>query len=150
MNKTKKCTSCKINKNISCFNKNRTKKDGRHNVCKNCNKKVAKKHYNKNKKECIDKNLSNRLKKQEYVWEYLSNHPCEECGESDILYLEFDHIKDKKFSISRLIRQGASLDNIKKEISKCQILCLKCHRLKTATDFKWKVLNSEYRKENKI
>lgn len=49
---------------------------------------------------------------------------------------EFDHIdrKNKKASVSTLSQGGCSLDELKEELLKCQLLCRPCHRIKT-TDY---------------
>jgi 5-methylcytosine-specific restriction endonuclease McrA len=47
--------------------------------------------------------------------------------------LEFDHlIHSQKFSsISEMVRSPSSIENIQKEIDKCQLLCSNCHHIKT-------------------
>jgi len=77
---------------------------------------------------------------QEYVWDWLSKHQCVDCGESDIVVLEFDHQQNKEESISRAMVNGWSIKRIQKEIDKCEVRCANCHRKKTALDFKWKIL----------
>lgn len=54
---------------------------------------------------------------------------CKVCN--SIENLEFDHInsKTKLFSITKFM--SYSKDEILKELSKCQLLCKKCHRQKT-------------------
>ncbi|WP_134745488.1 hypothetical protein [Microbacterium sp. Root53] len=67
--------------------------------------------------------------------EYLRAHPCSDCGEPDLVMLEFDHLPgtDKKFDISRAV--GASTRSwraILTEIEKCEVVCANCHRRRTA------------------
>jgi hypothetical protein len=45
--------------------------------------------------------------------------------------LDFDHLKDKKYNISRMIHDGFSWAAIKKEIAKCEVVCANCHRVRT-------------------
>ena len=67
-----------------------------------------------------------------YIKAYLEANPCVDCGEADIIVLEFDHIgDDKHFSISDAPRSGYGLPKIKAEIAKCEVRCANCHRKKT-------------------
>ncbi len=63
---------------------------------------------------------------------YFSNHPCVDCGNSDIRVLEFDHVRGRKTDgISHLLSQGYGWPRIEAEISKCEVRCANCHRIKT-------------------
>jgi 5-methylcytosine-specific restriction endonuclease McrA len=70
-------------------------------------------------------------RKRVWVAQYFKDHPCVDCGETDLLVLEFDHLRDKKFSISRLIQDG-SQKRLEDEIAKCEVACANCHRRRTA------------------
>ena len=50
------------------------------------------------------------------------------CGEPDIVVLEFDHQRDKLLDVSTLSREGYSLDKLKQEIAKCEVVCANCHQ----------------------
>lgn len=78
-----------------------------------------------------------RSEVRSFVVEYLSKHPCIDCGEKDIVVLEFDHKQDKIEAISRMTRGFYSLDTIVNEIKKCEVRCANCHRRKTALQFGW-------------
>lgn len=71
-----------------------------------------------------------------YIWSYLTKHPCVDCGETDSIVLEFDHISSKNNDIASLIRMGA-LEQAKEEIKKCQVRCANCHRRITAIRAGW-------------
>ncbi len=64
---------------------------------------------------------------------YLSEHPCVDCGNSDIRVLEFDHVEPEKktFTISRKIADGVALITLQKEVAKCEVRCANCHRIRT-------------------
>lgn len=70
---------------------------------------------------------------------YLKDKSCIKCGINDIRVLEFDHInpKTKSFSIARAITSTLSWENILSEMAKCQILCVNCHKIKTAKEANW-------------
>ena len=102
------------------------------------NREYQKKWYKNNAAAHKQKISINRKKsKQEnrdYIYNFLSNSCCNTCGEKDILVLEFDHLHNKKHNISEMISSGISVENLKKEIEKCQVLCANCHRRKTAIE----------------
>jgi 5-methylcytosine-specific restriction endonuclease McrA len=66
-----------------------------------------------------------------YLVTYLREHPCVDCGEDDPVVLEFDHLRDKKFSISEGL-QGRRWQDVLDEIAKCEVVCANCHRRRTA------------------
>ena len=63
--------------------------------------------------------------------DYLRAHPCVDCGETDVLVLEFDHQRDKLFNISWGLAEKPWA-KIQLEIDKCQVVCANCHRRRTA------------------
>jgi hypothetical protein len=58
-------------------------------------------------------------------------------GEADPVVLDFDHVKKKKYSMSKIISKGYSIETIEEEITKCVVRCANCHRRKTAKQQKW-------------
>lgn len=79
-----------------------------------------------------------RNKTRKYVFEYLKNNPCIDCGEKEPCCLDFDHVKGTKYkTICKMVQGCYSIEKVHKEISKCEVRCANCHRKKTARDFKW-------------
>lgn len=67
--------------------------------------------------------------------EYLRGHPCRDCGESDPVVLDFDHLPGfaKRFEIARAVGASTrSWASILAEIEKCEVVCANCHRRRTA------------------
>lgn len=64
---TKICSKCKIEQPTSNFSKNRSKKDGLCNWCKECTKELHREHYKKNKKKINAKNNKYRLEHQDKI-----------------------------------------------------------------------------------
>lgn len=62
---------------------------------------------------------------------YLSQHPCVDCGEGDIVVLDFDHLPGctKSFNIGSA--WDKKVDLILAEIEKCEVVCANCHRRRT-------------------
>jgi thymidine kinase len=124
------------------FFKERFGKGGLRSICKVCMKKATTKYRNKNAskmKPALKKGVLRRRKRnRDFVREYLVSHPCVDCGESRWRVLEFDHIRGAKYAdIAWMIVQTRSLENIAKEIAKCEVRCANCHRLRTAKQFGW-------------
>ena len=135
----KRCYNCKQEKKLEEFNKNKRNKDGKHHTCKSCKREYDSIYY-KNKEGRKEQIITNRKKNlennREYIIQYLLNNPCVDCGESNTFFLEFDHIKDKKRNnVSAL--KGCGLGVLKREIDKCEIRCVKCHKIKTAKRAGW-------------
>jgi hypothetical protein len=68
----------------------------------------------------------------EYVQDIKSQLCCADCGERHPATLQFHHLnsEDKMFNIADAVRNGISLDTIKKEIKKCIALCANCHAIR--------------------
>ncbi len=134
----KVCTICKGDpKPLNQFNKNSTRKDGHQSHCRECGKKHAKRYYKANKSVMVSVILAKRKERiqenQKRIVEFLREHPCVDCGESDIVVLDFDHVSGTKTgNISTMMKMGASWSSIEVEIQKCVLRCANCHRRKTA------------------
>lgn len=138
----KLCTKCGSVKSTNEFNKNRWRKDGLQHYCRICHR-VSVVESQRSHRDAFLKRLRrhNERKRNEirrHIFEYLKTHPCIDCGESDVIVLDFDHQRDKKHAISQLITSNKSWDYISREIEKCEVRCANCHRRKTAEKFGWK------------
>ncbi len=130
----RRCTKCGDEKPLRNF---AWKKRGvrRATKCKDCHAEYRAKHYQKNKQKYLDKS---KVTNQEYekrfrafVFQYLSDHQCVNCGFSDIRALGFDHVKGKKrLDVSRM--KTYAIETIAREIAKCEIRCANCHRIITS------------------
>ena len=141
--KTKKCSTCQKLKSIDKFNKNSSKKDGLSTQCKECKKLYQDSWYKNNKKEHIERTKESRLQSRnrarEFVNNFLINKSCVDCGETNPIVLQFDHVKGKKVdAVSKLVTAGYGVEFIKEEINKCEIRCANCHMKKTYKQFNWK------------
>ncbi len=105
--------------------------------CKSCQAEANSKHYQNNKQIYIERALTRNAlintETKQKLYTYLSNHPCVDCGQTDIRVLEFDHISgNKSASITTLLRHAAPWKTIEAEIAKCEVRCVNCHRIKTS------------------
>lgn len=74
--------------------------------------------------------------------EYLSAHPCVDCGEADIRVLEFDHrphLGEKYKNVGTLMRGSYSWGRLEAEIAKCEVRCANCHRKRTSDERGWRL-----------
>jgi hypothetical protein len=136
----KTCTSCGIEKPLEDFQKRSSAKDGRTNLCKPCKREYDNAHYKNNPKRSkyIRENQKTREREtNEFIVQYLLQHPCVDCGENDIVVLEFDHVRGEKRGVISVLKRS-SLKAVIEEIEKCEVRCANCHRRKTAKQFNWK------------
>lgn len=130
----KRCNKCKQTKAETEFNK---KSKGKLQAyCRPCDREHSKDYYKKNKEKIrrqIYSAFKRRLKERKlFRKEHLLKHPCIDCGEKNIIVLEFDHINGNKIeSISKMVLGAYSLNRIKKEMNKCEVVCSNCHSIRT-------------------
>lgn len=137
------CYSCGSNKDIEEFAFRNQQLKVRHHSCRECQSRYRKQHYLENKQRYLKKALTWNRKQRKvlrnYLFEILSKSQCIDCGEKDIIVLDFDHVSDKKFGISLMFRHRHSVKSISDELKKCVVRCANCHRRKTAREFgHWK------------
>jgi hypothetical protein len=125
------CTKCGLEKDIEQFSWS-IKGIKRHSSCRSCRNEERKGYYERHKVAELEYKYDRQDRKREearqYVWEYLSNQRCADCGEYDPLVLTFDHVRGiKKDNVSQMVNQGYSLKVIQDEIEKCEVVCSNCH-----------------------
>lgn len=114
----------------------------RRGTCRACKSEQQKKWYAKKRETHIANVTRNieqaRAEAHQFVREYLATHPCVDCGESNPIVLEFDHVfGQKRMAISQMCTRGYSIPTIALEIEKCVVRCGNCHRRKTSFDRGW-------------
>lgn len=46
--------------------------------------------------------------------------------------MDFDHVRGiKKYNIAHMVKLAYSIEAIKKELEKCELVCSNCHRIRT-------------------
>lgn len=74
-----------------------------------------------------------RVEIRAYLQNYKMQRGCTDCGyrkHSDAL--QFDHLSGKKFNLSSAGWAPYTMERIKEEISKCEVVCANCHAIRTA------------------
>lgn len=103
---------------------------------------ASRRHYAKHRQRVIEtaKKYSKaaRDRTRALINDHLKANPCVDCGETNTIVLEFDHIgDDKDFNLSDAARNGYGIKRIKEEIAKCEVRCANCHRKKTYERSGW-------------
>jgi hypothetical protein len=114
----KKCFGCRKFKPVEAFGRRSASKDGLQSKCRQCIAEYQR-HY--------------RQQKALAIYRYLQDHPCIDCGESDPVVLEFDHVRGVKTAdVKRMVSSShISLARVLVEIAKCDVRCANCHRRTT-------------------
>ena len=66
------------------------------------------------------------------MYGYLDRSRCVDCGVTDPLVLEYDHVGVKRSAVTTMAWSGYSLASIIREIEHCEVRCCNCHRRRTA------------------
>ena len=132
----KQCCTCKQTKPLSDFNLLREAKDGGQYSCRECNKAYHYANWDRHMERIRARTKLRKAAAKAFMVEYLASHPCVDCGEADIVVLEFDHLRDKRANISALVG-SSEIWRIVEEIAKCEVVCANCHRRRTAQRGGW-------------
>ena len=129
----KECSSCRRLHPHSEFNVRRASRDGLQSICRHCDNERARRYYSENREAHVRvimaRKASIRLASLEAIGEYLADHPCVDCGESDLRVLDFDHREgvSKHLEVMKLAHDGYSIARVLAEIAKCDVRCRNCH-----------------------
>lgn len=92
---------------------------------------AIRKHYYANRRTYIEKAYRKRQAIREWLIDLKENTPCTDCKKLYPFYvMDFDHLNDKSLMVSKVANSG-SWKKTKEEISKCEIVCSNCHRIRT-------------------
>lgn len=142
----KKCPKCGEIKRLDLFYNNKNKPLGKSWACKACDNKRTlaqgrtekgkakalerNRRYTKRNPEAVKASQKKHKEKKRQVMNEARSSGCVVCGYNKCNEaLDFHHVDSstKEKSISDLLCSG-SMDDLKKEISKCVVLCANCHR----------------------
>lgn len=142
----KTCTVCRKKKKLIEFHKDKSTKDGRTFQCALCARAATERWKRSGsvatqKKRMKKKKMSQTLAKERnhsFILDYLQAHHCVDCGESDPICLDFDHVRgNKTMNICYMMNCSYSIVKLELEISKCDVRCSNCHRKRTASVQGW-------------
>lgn len=123
--KNKKCYKCGETKGITAFHKDATKPDGLCGKCKRCTKSTR---NIERDRAAYHRNKAYYQRYREEANQFLSAVRvflgCRYCEENTEVCLDFHHLYDKRYDITKVNSIHARL----KEMSKCVCVCANCHR----------------------
>ncbi len=138
----KECKGCGRLLTFDAFDSKNVHKSRLRSRCKRCRGEYGRAYYLLHRSKLNENRLTNmrlyRLRARRHVKAVLEASRCADCGESDRVVLEFDHVRGtKRIPIAAMVGQGFALAAIDAEIAKCEVRCANCHRRKTAGDRRW-------------
>lgn len=110
--------------------------------CKPCQLQYQKDWYKNNADRERKKRYLEKRKRNEEIKGFLDNEKSKPCSDCKISYhpfvMDYDHVdpKKKKMMISQAVRRGATLESVKRELEKCELVCANCHRMRTLRQMK--------------
>ena len=130
----RRCGRCHREKPFEEFAWRRKARGQRDNYCRPCRAVYKREHYAANRRRYIEP--AQRRKKivaanARVPRRFSSRTSCVDCGESDPVVLEFDHLRDKEFGIAQGLRDR-DWQSVLDEMAKCEVVCANCHRRRTA------------------
>lgn len=134
----KTCRACGKEKLESDFNWRNKAKEKRSPTCRECMRQYIRNHYYNNVDYYVKKALRRRKAylrdTYQRILSYFLEHPCVDCGESDPVVLQFDHVgnQTKLAAVSEMVNYQRPWRIIVEEIQKCEVRCANCHMRKTA------------------
>lgn len=137
------CIWCGLLKPVSAFAFRSKALGTRQSHCRSCHAVYRRSHYLRNRPEYIarevDRTRRRRTENRRLLRAYLRRHPCVDCGEGDIVRLQFDH-RDRatKRQDVALLVIGKPWSVVSAEIEKCDVRCANCHRRRTASQLGWR------------
>jgi hypothetical protein len=129
------CGRCGQLKHVSEFAWRRKARGQRDNYCRSCRADYKREHYAAHRERYIANALRRKralaAERATYLVAFFRRRPCVDCGETDPLVLEFDHLEEKSFGIAKGLRDH-NWQSVLDEIAKCDVVCANCHRRRTA------------------
>lgn len=127
----KKCSRCRVEKELAEFHLKNADKQRYQSHCKECQRRYIRQHYLANVRYYIKKaRKSTRKYKQEL--DALKEQPCADCGISYPHYvMDYDHVRGEKVGNVSVMRNSGQRKLALAEIKKCELVCANCHRIRT-------------------
>src|ERR1700687_3706884 len=130
------CTRCGVAKPLEEFPPVRRGQPKLQSWCRACfadaNAAYYRRNHEREKARLVAQVDARRAQVRQELVAYLRQHPCVDCGENDIVVLEFDHVGAKLMDVTTYANSGRSWARVLREIQSCEVRCANCHRRRTA------------------
>ena len=124
----KKCYKCKEDKDVSKFYKDKTRRDGYNNICKECSFSKQKDYTYRKLNNIQHIKIKRPISKLKVIRKIKEDLSCCICKEDYVHCLEFHHIDIKNNILKEKPIHYLKRNEICKELSKCICVCANCHR----------------------
>jgi transposase-like protein len=131
----RRCSRCRYELPLECFNR---LGDGRQWYCRPCFAAYFRARGDRHRDQSKAAKRARVRRLRAHILEYLRERTCVDCGESDSVVLEFDHVAAKTAAVAQLVSDGAPRREIDAEIARCEVVCACCHRRRTASRAGWR------------
>ncbi len=133
--RTKRCSRCHLLPPVESFNR---LAGGRQWYCRACFREYHRRNADDHRRKGKLAAAARQRRARERVLAVLRERQCTDCGEADAVLLEFDHLSTKRHHLSDLVSAGRSLGSIDAELEGCEVVCVNCHRRRTANRAGWR------------
>ena len=102
--------------------------------CKECKRTYYSKRWRQRHKHEDLARVRRKLAPRHELMEQLKRQPCKDCGRTDHSFLmDFDHREPRNGDDALVISRMAyySMKRFLEEIAKCDVVCVRCHRIRT-------------------
>ena len=128
----KTCSKCKQQKGLRAFYRQTDARDGRKSHCKVCTKAANVLWLHTNKERVYQLRTERLRPARNWFFLYKKTLQCLQCGFNDHpAALDFHHRDPatKMYSVGQMWVTAKSIEAMKEEIAKCDVLCANCHRI---------------------
>ena len=139
--------TCRRCQELAEFNMRQRATDRLQPHCRSCQQAYFKSYYAADPRSHIEKQRRRRKRlwalNRPRLSEYLRQHPCVDCGETDPVVLDFDHrvSATKRMNVAEMLYDYA-WSTIQSEIEKAEVRCANCHRRRMARQQGWSTVAS--------
>lgn len=83
-------------------------------------------------RDCERTRIGEHRKKLRSVIDLAKQVPCTDCGKNYPPYvMDFDHQGEKDTNVAKMFGACVSVERLRDEIAKCEVVCANCHRERT-------------------